>query len=81
MTIRDTIRHALYDAIDWQTSLADAYHENDIERQRAKNQEAKYRTILKRRYGEDHTPSESQFDGAVSGSIWDLEETYVGKKK
>jgi len=72
MTIRDTIRHALEDAIDWQLSLLDANRGNDVEEQRAKNQVAKYRAIMKRRYGEDRTPMERQFDGAEMISIFDI---------
>lgn len=80
MNIRDTIRYALYDAIDWQVSLADANVGNDVTVKRCQRQAADYRKILMKRYGEDRTPMERQFDGAVSVSIWDIEETYTGKK-
>ncbi len=62
MSDRDTIRMALYDAIDWQTSLSEAYGRDDPERKEALNMAAKYRKLLKRRYAIVKTPMESLSD-------------------
>ena len=63
MTDRDTVRRALYDAIDWQESLADAWQPGSPERAEAKAQAKAYRAVLKRRYAERETPAERAFDG------------------
>ena len=54
-TDRQLIRLALYDAIDWQAGLADAYAHipNAPEREEALSQVRLYRGLLRRRYGEE----------------------------
>lgn len=69
MKTKEIIKHALYNAIDWQTGLADADPEN---RHRAQAMEARYRKILKRRYGVDKTPMERMGEGSKSVSIFEL---------
>ena len=72
MSDRDTVRQALYDAIDWQTSLADAYSKTAPERADALKQVKAYRAVLKRRYGRDSTPMEALADSCQSINIHDL---------
>jgi trehalose utilization protein len=59
---RDTIRRALHDAIDWQTSLADAYRHipNAPEANEAKAQIRLYRQVLNQRYGVALAKKETQ---------------------
>jgi hypothetical protein len=72
MADRDLVRAALIDAIDWQQSLGDAYRSDAPERRIAREQEAAYRKLLKRRYGTDRTPMETAMDGAPSVTIQEL---------
>jgi len=71
-TARDLVRSALIDAIGWQRSLGDAYEADTPERRDAREQEAAYRRLLKRRYKTDRTPMESAMDGAPSVTIQEL---------
>lgn len=73
-TTRDLIRRALYDAIDWQNSLADAWSPGSPERQQSRDQAKAYRTILKRRYGQSSTPMETVPEGATVVSLQALKE-------
>jgi hypothetical protein len=68
MNDREIVRLALYDAIDWQTSLADAYTTGD-EKREALSMAKKYRTVLNRRYGLNKTPMEKLGDDSVSMSL------------
>ena len=59
MTVKDDIRQALYDAIDWRNSLADANATGDgTTRIDCLSQVARYRRILASRYSEHFTPNE-----------------------
>lgn len=71
-TTRDLIRHALYDAIDWQDSLADAWAPGTPERQECRDQAKEYRRILKRRYGSARTPAETVIDGLTTVTLAEL---------
>jgi hypothetical protein len=52
MTVRDDIRIALMNAIDWQLSLAECHdHCNDGVSERCREQVKRFRKILTRRYG------------------------------
>lgn len=63
MSERDTIKYALYDAIAWQLSLADAQHKGSSERRESLAQAKAYRSVLKRRYGDDRLPMEIALEG------------------
>ena len=69
MAVRDDIRQALYDAIGWQSGLADAWPAGSPERQEAVDQIKKYRAVLKRRYGEARHPSQKVLDGAKAMTL------------
>ena len=64
MTDRDAVRRALYDAIDWQESFADANRGNP-EEAKAMALVKRYRALLKRRYGDARAPSERALEGAT----------------
>jgi hypothetical protein len=76
-TDRQLIRQALYDAIDWQAGLADAYAHipNAPEREEALSQVSLYRGLLRRRYGEEKRKGEQMIDAAKSVSIDDLRQS------
>lgn len=69
---RDLIRDALCDAIGWQEGLADAYRHipNSPEHAEALAQARRYRTLLKRRYGNARTPIEQATDNLPSINMW-----------
>jgi hypothetical protein len=64
MAIRDDIRQALYDAIGWQSGLAEAWKDGSPEHREALDQIKIYRRILKRRYGDGRMPDEKALEGA-----------------
>lgn len=72
---RDTIYFALIDAIGWQNGLVDAYSAtpDDPVRADAIAQEAEYRSLLKRRYGDDRTPQEIALAAQTTDPISALE--------
>jgi hypothetical protein len=82
VAVSDDIKQALYDAIGWQESLADATrHCDDGSHEEALAQAAKYRKILQRRYGQSSTPLERMLDSAETMSIYDLMERGRDKPK
>jgi hypothetical protein len=73
MNDRETIRIALYDAIEWQQSLADSYGDkNDPDRIVALKDVARYRAVLKRRYRQEETPRESYFKNSTTVTLDEL---------
>lgn len=76
MSDRDIVRKALYDAIDWQESLADANREGSEEREYSLILAKEYRKLLKRRYGDDKTPMERAFENATTITLDDLIKKY-----
>ena len=72
MTVKDVLRQALYDAIDWQRSLGQCYEPGTPERAEAAAQAKLYRDILKRRYGSRLTPLEKPILGAEVVGIDEL---------
>jgi hypothetical protein len=65
MSDKDTVREALWDAIHWQESLADAVkHLTDGSYEEAVKQAKKYRSLLKRRYAETKTQVDIALEGA-----------------
>jgi hypothetical protein len=72
MTVHDDIRQALYDAIGWQSGLAEAWSDGSPEHFEALNQIKIYRKILKRRYGDGRMPDEKRLVGATLVSILDM---------
>lgn len=72
MSERDTIRQALYDAIGWQQSLADAWASGTPERAEAQDQVRHYRALLKKRYGDRRLPSERTFADAREVTLDEL---------
>jgi hypothetical protein len=81
MTDRDTVRQALYDAIDWQNSFAEANHPGSPERAEALAQVKLYRALLKRRYGRSDTPIEAAMKGATYVTIEELRDRHEKKDK
>lgn len=73
MSTKDDIRQALHDAIAWQEWLADCHsHCDDGIYKEAMDQAARYRKILKRRYGTAKTPLEQLADGATTVTLADI---------
>lgn len=77
MSVDDDIRRALYDAIGWQSGLAEAWSHipGSAERQEALDQIKAYRKILKRRYGDGRRPDEIALDGIPLVNIMTLRES------
>ena len=63
MRDREHIAQALFDAIGWQTGLAEAWPKESAERQEALKMVEAYRRILKRRYGCDCTKLDKVLKG------------------
>lgn len=73
MAVSDDIKQALYDAIGWQETLADAHrHCSDGVTKEAEEQIKRYRAILKRRYGVSRTALERATDGMTYVSLTEL---------
>lgn len=72
MAVNDDIRQALYDAIGWQSGLAEAWSDGSPERREALEQIKTYRKILKRRYGDGRMPDEVRLAGAKLVSVFDI---------
>jgi hypothetical protein len=72
MTDRDTVRRALYDAIDWQQSYADSWRGPGPEHDAALDLVKRYRVLLKKRYGVTETPAERRLDHIPGVNIQDL---------
>jgi hypothetical protein len=70
--VKDLLRQALHDAIDWQLSLADAWQKGTPERKEAMDQANRYRAVLKRRYGTDKTALDAMIDAAEYVTLDDL---------
>lgn len=70
----DTIRDALVDAIGWADGLADAHRMEPTSTAylAAKQDEGRYRALLKRYTGSDRTPLEIHFDGMKSISLFEV---------
>lgn len=73
MRDRETFFLALWDAVQWQESLADACRNaNDGSRTEALAQAARYRALLKRRYGSDKSAMEVELENSTSVSLAEL---------
>ncbi|WP_038367784.1 hypothetical protein [Bosea sp. UNC402CLCol] len=72
MGVREDIRRALYDAIDWQESLADAQRGDPEQFKECKEQARRYRAILKRRYGTSKSIAEQALEGTSAVPITEL---------
>ena len=72
MTDRQTLRRALYDAIEWRQSYAESWSTGEPERVKAEAQVAEYRRLLLKRYGDDRTPGESRMKNAKLVSIFEI---------
>jgi hypothetical protein len=81
MSDRDTVRQALYDAIDWQNSFAESNHPGSPERAEARAQVKLYRALLKRRYGTSQTPMEARMEGATYVTLDELRSLHEKKDK
>lgn len=81
MSVRDDIRQALYDAIGWQSGLAEAWPAGSVERQESIDQIKTYRRILARRYGECRMPDEKHMDGAKLVSLDEIREITASAAK
>ena len=74
ISVRDILFRALCDAIDWQDSLADSLRGHDeIQYSQARDLEAEYRKLLKRRYNYDETPMQRRLRLASGKPISFLE--------
>lgn len=72
MAVSDDIRQALYDAIGWQSGLAEAWSKGSAEHKEALDQVKAYRRILRRRYGTSHTTLDLKLKDATLVSVFDL---------
>jgi hypothetical protein len=72
MSDRDTVRSALYDAIEWQRSILSAYADarDDPEVARTVARLKKYRAVLMRRYGEDADADRRNLDTLPTMSVF-----------
>jgi hypothetical protein len=72
-TVKDNIRQALLDAINWQAGIVDAYKHmpSDPAWMDAVSQIARYKAILRRRYGKDETDFDSMMRRAKLINILD----------
>jgi hypothetical protein len=77
--VKETIRLALQDAVEWQLSLAGAWHSGSPERAEALAQAKAYRKILKRRYGTDKTLMDEMLEGTEVVTLADLQNSTLSK--
>lgn len=79
MAVADDIRQALYDAIEWQRSFAEACPSGSEERNEAFEQIRAYKKILKRRYGDGRSRQEiidEELSKLNTVSIYDLQKMH-----
>lgn len=69
---RETVRLALWDAVAWQESLADAHSADDPWRKQALDQAARYKAILRKRYGDLKSAQEQMIEGATTVTLEEL---------
>lgn len=80
---RELVRLALWDAVAWQESLADAHSEDDPWRKEALNRAGRYRSLLRRRYKDTVSAQDQMLGNAVVVTLDELRDspdTFGGKK-
>ena len=70
-TDRDLVRRALWDAIDWQESLAEAQGDDEWG-DKARELAKQYKSLLRRRYGERQSPIDKALEGATMITLEEL---------
>ncbi len=74
MSDRDAVRIALYDAIEWQRGLVDAYSNDPDgpERADALAMIRRYKAILRKRYGTDRHAGQERLNKLPTIDVYDL---------
>lgn len=72
MSDRELVRRALWDAVAWQESLADAHRSDDPWRKDALDQAKRYKSLLRRRYADTVSVQDQMVAGSTNVTLDEL---------